>query len=299
MSAPRRFRLTLFPAPTVRPGGDPNVADGVFWPKHGRLWEGDAAALVALLTTPVPAPGKYACPYFVAGRLRDQERSNDAFEAASVVALDVDTGITTWDAHGRFLDLFHVIYTSWKHSREEHRFRLVLPLARDVSPTEYKLLWAVLARRLGGNVDGQTKDLARALFLPARRPDGRRAGAKAWDEVPLLDPDALLVDALRLVQPPRRPPSEPVTVPPELAYAVAARRLSNDPDVRRRAAEHLQATVRETRAERISCPKCGRPSVWFWIDPSVMKTARCNHRNSCGWWGRLEDLLDGAGASCA
>ena len=298
MTAPRTFRLTLFPAPTPKPGGAPDRPEGVIWPTHGRPWTGDADALVRLMTTPVPATGKYTSPFFVVGSLRGHERRNAAFEAASVVALDVDDGITTWEAHGRFLDVFHVIYTSWRHTRERHRFRVVLPLARDVSGVEFKLLWAVLARRLGGNVDGQTRDLARALFLPARRPDGWRAGAKAWDEVPLLDPDALLVDALALVQPPRRPASEPVTVPPELAYAVAARRLSNDPDVRRRAAEHLQATVRETRAERIACPKCGRPSVWFWIDPSVMKTARCNHRNSCGWWGRLEDLLDGAGASC-
>ncbi len=300
MSAERRFRLTLFPAPTVRPGGDPDLKDGVIWPKHGRAWEGDAAELVALLTTPTPARGKYNCPYFVAGALRDQERCNAAFEAASVVALDVDHGITTWDAHARFLDLFHVIYTSWRHTREEHRFRLVLPLARDVNGVEYRLLWQVLNRRLDGNVDEQTKDPVHALFLPVRRPDGRRSGAKAWDEVPLLDPDALLVDALKLVQPPRaRRPSEPVTMPPELARAVAARRLATEPDVRRRAAEHLQAAIGETRAERIGCPKCGRPSVWFWLDPSQMKTARCNHRNSCGWYGRLEELLDGVGADCA
>lgn len=299
MTTGRTFRLTLFSAPTLRPGGDPNDPEGVLWPTHGRPWTGDAAALVALMTMPVPASGKYTSPFFVVGALRDHERRNTAFEFASVVALDVDDGLTTWEAHDRFLDLFHVIYTSWRHTRERHRYRLVIPLARDVNGVEYRLLWQVLARRLGGHVDGQTKDLARALFLPARQPDGRRAGAKAWDEVPLLDPDAILADTLKLVAAPPRRPSPPVTVPPDLARAFAARRLATEPHVRLRAAEHLQATIRETRAERIACPKCGRPSVWFWIDPSVMKTARCNHRNSCGWWGRLEDLLDGAGASCA
>lgn len=297
--AARVFRLTLFPAPAVRPGGDPNRNDGVYWPGAGRPWEGDLPALVRLLTTPTPAPGKFACPYFVAGPLQDGVRLEENLGAASVLALDVEKGVGSLEAHRRFLDCLHVIYMSWRHTPEAPRFRLVIPLARDVSPREYRLLWAVLSRRIPGSVDELTKDAARAMFLPAVRPDGWRAPAKAWEEAPLLDPTALLAEALKLVSPPPPPrrPSEPVHLPPELARAVAARRLATDPDVRRRAAEHLQATVRATRAEHIACPSCGRHSVWFWLDPSRMKTAACDHRNSCGWWGRLEDLLDHAGGS--
>lgn len=290
----RLFRLTVFPAPRVKPDGDPNKKEGVVWSATGAPWIGDLSTLVQLLTTPVPAPGKFASPYFVAGVLADGVRRNQSFEHASVIGLDIDTGVTSQEAHRRFLDCSHIIYMSWSHRPAAPRFRLVVPLARDVGPREYKLLWTVLAGRISGSVDTQTRDLARALFLPAARPDGWRAPAKAWLEAPVLDPDALLGEALALVKasapPPRR--SEPVCVPPELARAIAARRLATDPDVRRRAAEHLQATVRESRAERIPCPKCGRPSVWFWLDPSQMKTARCNHQNSCGWWGRLEELFD-------
>lgn len=289
----RTFRLTVFAAPKVKLDGDPSTKEGVIWSVAGTPWEGDLHALVGLLTTPVPAPGKFASPYFVAGRLADGIRRNARFEAASVVGLDIDTGLTSQEAHRRFLDCAHIIYMSWSHRPEAPRFRLVVPLARDVSAPEYKLLWTVLAGRIPGSVDTQTRDLARALFLPAVRPDGWRSPAKAWLEASLLDPDALLVKALALVKPGPTPrPSLPVTVPPELARAVAARRLASDPEVRRRAAEHLQATLRDSRAERITCPKCGRLSVWFWLDPSRMKAARCNHRNSCGWWGRLEELLN-------
>ena len=293
----RAFRITVFAAPRVKPDGDPNASDGVYWSRTGSPWEGDLAALVGLLTTPTPAPGKYACPYFVAGSLHDGVRRGEHFELASVIGLDIDTGITSVETHRRFLSCAHVIYMSWSHRPDAPRFRLVIPLSRDVDAREYKLLWQVLSGRIPGSVDPKTRDLARALFLPAVRPDGWRAPAKAWLEAPTLDPDALLVEALALVQapaPPRRP-SPPVCLPPELARAVAARRLATDPEVRRRAAEHLPAAVRDTRAERIPGPKCGRPSVWFWLDPAQMKTARCNHRNSCGWWGRLEDLIDANG----
>ena len=299
MSSERRFRLTLFPAPVVKSGGDPDRGDGVYWPTRGAPWEGDLAELVALLTTPTPAPGKYACPYFVAGPLREGVRLEENLECDALIGLDIDNGVTSVEAHRRFLDCFHVIYMSWRHTPEAHRFRLVVPLARDVSPREYRLLWAVLSKRIPGSVDEKTKDAARALFLPAIRPDGWCAPAKAWNQAPVLDPDALLADALKLVPATTtRRPSPPIHLPPELAHAVAARRLATDPDVRRRAAEHLQATVRETRAEHIGCPKCGRPSVWFWLDPSRMKTACCKHRNSCGWWGHLDALLDAVGASC-
>ena len=294
----RRFHITVFPAPRVKPGGDPDTSEGVYWSTTGEPWEGDLAALVRLLTTPTPAPGKFACPYFVACSLAEGVRRSGSFERASVIGLDIDNGITSQDAHRHFLDCVHVIYMSWSHRPESPRFRLVIPLHRDINAREYKLLWQVLAERIPGSVDTQTRDLARALFLPAVRPDGWRAPAKAWLEAPLADPDRMLERALALVHPPAPPPRPPppISVPPELARAVAARRLATDPEVRRRAAEHLNATVRESRAERIPCPKCGRPSVWFWLDPSRMRTARCNHRNSCGWYGRLEDLLEPQGA---
>ena len=67
------------------------------------------------------------------------------------------------------------------------------------------------------------------------------------------------------------------------------------PAARERAASHLGATVRSGRAEHITCPGCGRRSVWFWLKPGQMSTAACKHKNSCGWWGHLDTLLDARG----
>jgi hypothetical protein len=279
----RTFTLTRFDAPALRPGGSPDDASGVAWPVTGRRWSGDFGDLVALLTRPVAAEGKFACPFFLVGAFAGDQRRNAAFESASVVALDVEDGPTTREAHDRFVDVAHLIYTTWRHERAAHRFRVVVPLARDVTAAEYKLLWTVLARRLGRGADPQTKDLARALFLPAVRPDGRRAAAKAWTEAPVLDPDVLLRDALKLVAP--RPERFCVT-------AATGGRFHGQVD-RMGVAERLRATVRANRAERLVCPNCGRPSAWFWLGHGRMRGARCNHRNSCGWYGPISQLLDG------
>ncbi len=299
----RTFTLTLFEPPSLRSGGSADAPDGVVWPTRGARWEGDFDALSRLLLTPVAGAGKFACPFFLVGAFTEDERRNAAFERASVVALDVEGGPTTREAHDRFLGAAHLLYTTWRHTREAHRFRLVFPLARDVSATEYRLLWALLAKRLGSGADQQTKDLARALFLPAIRPDGGRALAKAWTEAPLLDPDGELAEALALVgpnRPPRRPYVRPdVALPDDEARRVARRRLATDPEARERAASYLGARVRARRAEGVLCPACGRPSAWFWVIPGKMGSARCNHRNSCGWFGGLDELLDAHGAAGA
>ena len=293
----RRFTLTVLDAPSVRQGGDPNAADGVAWPASGRIVVLDLGEMYAFFLAVHAATGKFTCPYFLVGAFEGGLRKNSAFLFASVVALDVEKGPTTQQAHAVFRGWAHVIYTTWSHRPDAHRFRVVLPLSRDVNADEYRRLWGYLAGLLAGGADEQTKDLARALFLPAARTDGGRAGAKAWTEAPLLDPDETL--ALAPTPPPRRalPPRPPAQVLHGEARREAQERLKTDAATRRRAAEHLDAKVRGNRADDVLCPRCGRASVWFWIEPGKLKTANCNHRNSCGWWGHLDELLDAHGGS--
>ena len=293
----RTFTLTVLPAPTIRPGGDPSDAAGVVWPAAGESRALHARELVAFFLVRHLAPGKFACPYFLVGAFADGVRRNSAFLFASVVALDVEKGPTTQEAHALFRGWAHIVYTTWSHRADAHRFRVVFPLARDVSADEYKRLWSRLAAMLGTGADAQTKDLARALFLPSQRPDGGRSAAKAWEDAPFLDPDAVLAEVPPSPRRPLSPPRPPVRLPPGIARREAQERLKTDPACRQRAAEYLDATIRGNRAEGVLCPRCERTSVWFWIEPGRMSIASCNHRNSCGWWGHLDELLDAHGGS--
>tara|TARA_R110000824_G_scaffold106327_3_gene251189 strand:- start:3349 stop:4053 length:705 start_codon:yes stop_codon:yes gene_type:complete len=70
------------------------------------------------------------------------------------------------------------------------------------------------------------------------------------------------------------------------------RRLKEEPSVRMALATELGARVvgEPPKASGVICPSCGKKSIWFYIDVDRMTTARCNHQNSCGYWGSLYDL---------
>lgn len=70
------------------------------------------------------------------------------------------------------------------------------------------------------------------------------------------------------------------------------KRLREEPAVRMALAKELGAKVvgEPPKASGVVCPSCGKKSIWFYIDVDRMTTARCNHQNSCGYWGSLYDL---------
>ena len=61
--------------------------------------------------------------------------------------------------------------------------------------------------------------------------------------------------------------------------------------------ELLGAEVHDRRADKITCPSCGRSSVWFWLEPGAQHTAACKHLDSCAWRAGLDVLLDARGAT--
>ena len=86
-------------------------------------------------------------------------------------------------------------------------------------------------------------------------------------------------------KPRRRPVWRPV------APATVGGALSSDPEARERVAVALGGRVRRSGtgpavACDLPCPACGRPDVWFYVDPGERSSvARCNHRHSCAWFG--------------
>lgn len=67
------------------------------------------------------------------------------------------------------------------------------------------------------------------------------------------------------------------------------------PELRERIASMAGATIKDNVARYITCPRCGRNTVYFFIDlflhHSPLKGAKCNHEgNSCGWYGSLKEL---------
>ncbi len=250
-------------------------------------------ALVRALTTfrVCPVDDKRALPAWSPARFaHGPTRRADSVRDLSCVVLDLDDAdvevvAAAWE------DALHVLHTTWSHTPERPRWRLVVPLASPVPAEGWATAWAWAAARTPGH-DPTCKDPARLYFVPAVARPGQPCEARVHP-APLLE----LSGRLDAPQAPPRPARRAVRVPARLADRVTRRRLAEDPGTRERVAVAAGARLvgegARRRAEDAPCPACGRPSAWFWVAPDRQHRARCQHRRSCGWTGPVAALLGG------
>lgn len=210
------------------------------------------------------------------------------------LVLDIDGGTSVEEALDRCAGWAMLLHTSWSHREETPKFRVILPLARTVPPADWTARWEVGTSAIGLSLDTTCKDPRRRYLLPAApAADAPRRSVVA------LDRPALDLLALQLPPPPAamalRASRPELHVPARLRDRAVRSRLLSDPDSRERVAAEIGARLggegEQRRATDIVCPACARASAWFYIAPSRLRRAMCNHRKSCGWVGGLEELL--------
>lgn len=235
------------------------------------------------MTLPAWSPARFA---------NGAARKSAAVRDVSCVVLDFDAGDPD-NALSAWTGVLTVLHTTWSHTPEAPRFRVVVPLARPVPLARWSEAWTLAAARAPG-ADPACKDPARLYFRPAIAKSEAPHFARVQDGA-LLDVMALLPDDPPPVTPAIGPARAPLCVPARLREHAVSVRIAHDPDTRERIAADLGAAVTGAsdarRATQISCPACARPSVWFYLAPSRLRRARCNHRGSCGWVGPLDELL--------
>ncbi len=214
-------------------------------------------------------------------------------ESVGALVLDLDGGLSINAALERTTGLDSVVHTSWSHTPDSPRFRLVLPLARPVPGARWADAWNAAVDALGLPADPACKNANRRFLLPVQ-PPGAPIGFVTHRQ-------GVALDLLALAPMPRRVRGRSrrtLTIPPRRREAVMQALLRREPESRRRLGEHLGGhRCGEGEAERVEglpCPACGRPSAWFWVAPLRATRARCQHRNSCGWDGPLTDFVGAA-----
>ncbi|MFZ5477204.1 MAG: hypothetical protein ACOZNI_10555 [Myxococcota bacterium] len=183
-----------------------------------------------------------------------------------------------------------VVHSTWSHTERAPRFRVVVPLARPIPASRWRAALELAAARAPG-ADPACKDPARLYFRPARRSFSAAHFAKVQG--------GQLLDLLLLLPPPALPPARAFAATLPVPYRLRDRatdvRLAHDPASRERIAAEIGADLAgaglDRRAVHAPCPACGDRSVWFYLSPSRLRRARCNHRNTCGWSGALDELL--------
>jgi hypothetical protein len=122
-----------------------------------------------------------------------KERGTEGVTHVSCLVLDYDAGVRIPEATGVWSELFHLVHTTWSHTPEHPRFRVILPLAVPVPAAEFERLWDWAYERAGGDIDRQLSGVAATYALPVVPSMGapREAVSHAG---PLLDPRDLGID---------------------------------------------------------------------------------------------------------
>ena len=133
---------------------------------------------------------------FVGGHLKDGRRTRQNVKARQIVTLDADT--PEGDFWGRVQDMAidwpefaALMYSTHKHTPDSPRLRLVIPLAREVSPDEYGAIARKIADAIGMDTfDDTTYETNRLMYWPSHSADVEPAFE--IQDAPFLDPDEVL-----------------------------------------------------------------------------------------------------------
>lgn len=129
---------------------------------------------------------------FVGGELKNGKRGSGYVISRSVVTLDADYATPElWDDIELVTEYEMLCYSTHSHTDAKPRLRIIVPLARKVTPDEYEAIARKIADQFGMDYfDDTTYQASRLMFWPSTPKNGDWFTAEV--EGPILDPDKIL-----------------------------------------------------------------------------------------------------------
>ena len=111
---------------------------------------------------------------FVGGELKDGRRKSDHVINRCILTLDADyANIDFINYVEMFFDSSYCIYSTHKHTKENPRYRLIIPLSRTCDAEEYEAVARMVASQLDVNIfDDTTYQPHRLMYYPSVSKDG-------------------------------------------------------------------------------------------------------------------------------
>lgn len=215
------------------------------------------------------------------------KRGSENVTHVSCLVLDYDDGTPIADASMTWSTWFHIVHTTWSHTAEHPKFRVVLPLAFPVPAEDWAKVWSWAEEIARFEIDPSMKSPAANYALPAvpHRAWPREAFSRPGA---ILDPvdEGIVTRRSRLSLVPKRPPPGVPSVirgeDPEHEYID-----HDDPEavyfIDDEWAEHddwepspeLVATVTRSRATEAGVVAGTEPSASRTLEPTPVETVTC------------------------
>lgn len=264
--------------------------------------------LVKGFTTPVnnrTINDKKDLPLWSPTVFNQDKRSGSNAICINFLVFDIDDGMTPFDTWRLFHEYTLIAHTSYSSKPHHHKYRIILPLANSIPVADWNRashaaneMWDKIVGR--GSPDfNALHDKARAYFRFAMPSP---ASSEMHAHHPLFPPNYhdfawhigtpldLKYDHIQIAQPKKKVYTAKVYSNGKAAIS----EVMMDPQFRYAIAQKCGANIEGSEARYMQCPNCKRDSVHFSLDPAIPGTYKwptCNHVNSCGWWGRFEELL--------
>ena len=131
---------------------------------------------------------------YVLGRLKGGRRKKDCVLSRSALTLDMDYAQeSTADELEMFFSFRCFLYSTHKHTAENPRLRLIIPLSREVTPDEYMAVSRKIAEQIGiEQFDDSTYEPSRLMYWPSTSADGEFFSREIAGSI--LDPDVVLAE---------------------------------------------------------------------------------------------------------
>ena len=129
---------------------------------------------------------------FVGGTLKNGHRSGKTVTGRTILSYDIDFAAGTFYEDLKLTaDYASACYSTHKHSPSTPRYRLLIPLARQVTAEEYEAVARMVAKDIGMDCfDPTTFQPSRLMYWPSVAEDGEFFFD--YMDAPFMDPDAVL-----------------------------------------------------------------------------------------------------------
>ncbi len=125
-------------------------------------------------------------------KLDPATRANANVQSLSAALLDIDDGTPYQNIQSLIQQYEHLAYSTYNHTSEHPKYRLLFPLSRDVSPGEWPAIWHAMNKLIGEHADPACKDVSHFYYLPSH-PAARAGDAFSnRNNGEWIDPDRLL-----------------------------------------------------------------------------------------------------------